>query len=160
MTLFEKTDRIGGRTLTVNVYDNPIEPVELGASIFVKINHILWDATKEFNLATQDPGTDEKGLLGIWNGDEFVYQQDSESWEWWSLAKLFWKYGMAPYYTRNLMRETTGAFLKLYEEPYFPFRSLTTRVYELGLAKITGQTGEQFLTEKKVRVPVYLAGHY
>ncbi|KAI0129197.1 prenylcysteine oxidase [Xylariales sp. AK1849] len=153
VTLFERTGRIGGRTLTVNVYDNPIEPVELGASIFVKVNQILWNATQDFNLLVTDPGTDEAGLLGIWDGDKFVYQQDSESWEWWSLAKLFWKYGMAPYYTRNLVKETIGTFLRLYEEPYFPFRSLTTRVYELGLAKITGVTGQQFLAENKLDGP-------
>ncbi|ORY67170.1 Prenylcysteine lyase-domain-containing protein [Pseudomassariella vexata] len=153
VTLFEKTDRIGGRTLTVNVYDNPIEPVELGASIFVKVNNILWQATQDFNLSVIEPGTDEAGLLGIWDGDKFVYQQDSESWEWWSLAKLFWQYGTAPYYTNKLVQQTVASFLKLYEAPYFPFRSLTTRVFELGLVKITGVTGLQFLAENKLDGP-------
>ncbi|KAH8673269.1 prenylcysteine oxidase [Xylariales sp. PMI_506] len=150
ITLLEKSGRIGGRTLTVNVYDSPHEPVELGASIFVKVNHILYNASRDFNLETIDPGTDEAGRLGIWDGERFVYEQDSESWEWWSLAKLFWKYGMAPYYTRNVVQETIAMFLKLYQEPYFPFRSLTTRVFELGLAKITGLTAQQFLGEKKL----------
>lgn len=153
VTLFEKRGCIGGRTLTVNVYDNPIEPVELGASIFVKINHIMWNAAQEFNLSTVDPGTDETGILGIWDGEKFVYEQDSRSWGWWNLTKLFWKYGMAPYYVNNLVQQTVSTFLKLYERPYFPFRSLTTRAFELGLAKITGVTGAQFLAANKLDGP-------
>ncbi|KAI1407148.1 prenylcysteine oxidase [Hypoxylon sp. FL1857] len=153
ITIFEKTSHIGGRTLTVNVYDDPINPVELGASIFVEINHILYNATKKFSLPLIDPGSDEKGLLGIWNGKRFVYTQDSESWGWWNLAKLFWKYGTAPYYTHRLVQDTIATFLKLYEAPYFPFRSLSTKAFELGLIKITGSTGQQFLAENKLDGP-------
>lgn len=150
ITLFEKRGRIGGRSTTENAYGDPAQPVELGASIFVRVNEILWNATEALGLELTDPDSDEVGILGIWDGDKFVYQQDSESSEWWSLAKLFWKYGLAPYYTRNAVRETLGTFLRLYQEPYFPFRSLTARVYELGLHKLTGVTGQQFLAEKKV----------
>ncbi|KAI1139281.1 prenylcysteine oxidase [Hypoxylon sp. FL0543] len=153
ITLFEKTHHIGGRTLTVDVYDNPLNPVELGASIFVEINHILYNATKEFNLTLIDPGSDEKGLLGIWDGKRFVYTQDSESWGWWNLAKLFWKYGTAPYYTHRLVQDTIATFLKLYKAPYFPFRSLSTTAFKLGLVRITGVTGQQFLAESKLDGP-------
>lgn len=150
ITIFEKSSRVGGRTLTVNAHDSLHSPVELGASIFVKVNHILWNATDDFNLSRINPGVDEKGLLGIWDGDSFVYTQDSESWGWWSLAKLFWKYGTAPYYVNNLVQQTVWTFLKLYEKPYFPFRSLTTRAFELDLVKVTGVTGTQFLAANKV----------
>ncbi|KAI0599767.1 hypothetical protein F4775DRAFT_549790 [Biscogniauxia sp. FL1348] len=150
ITLFERTGRIGGRTLTVDVYDNPLEPVELGASIFVDVNRILYNATRDFGLPLKDPGSDEDGVLGIWDGERFVYQQDSRSWGWWNIAKLLWQYGSAPYYTRRLVQETVSTFLKLYEAPQFPFRSLSTRAYELGLVKATGLTGEQFLSENKL----------
>ncbi|KAI5921921.1 hypothetical protein F4810DRAFT_307853 [Camillea tinctor] len=150
ITMFERTGRIGGRTLTVDVYDNPLEPVELGASIFVEVNHILYNATRDFGLPLKDPGSDEDGILGIWDGERFVYQQDSRSWGWWNIAKLLWQYGSSPYYTRRLVQETVATFLKLYEAPQFPFRSLSTRAYELGLVKVTGLTGEQFLTENKL----------
>ncbi|KAI2780009.1 prenylcysteine oxidase [Daldinia loculata] len=153
ITIFEKTNHIGGRTLTVNVYDDPLSPVELGASIFVEVNHILYNATRDFNLLVTEPGTDEKGLLGIWDGKRFVYTQDSESWGWWNLVKLFWKYGTAPYYTHRLVQETVGSFLKLYQSPYFPFRSLSASAYELGLVQITGLTGKQFLAENKLDGP-------
>ncbi|KAI0381324.1 Prenylcysteine oxidase [Hypomontagnella monticulosa] len=153
ITIFEKTDRIGGRTLTVNVHGDPLSPVELGASIFVEVNHILFNATEEFNLPVTDPGTDEKGLLGVWDGETFVYTQDSESWGWWNLAKLLWKYGSAPYYTHRLVQDTIRTFLKLYEAPHFPFRSLSTKAFDLGLVKITGVTGQQFLAENKLDGP-------
>lgn len=153
ITIFEKTARIGGRTLTVDVHDIPNNPVELGASIFVEVNHILFNATKEFALPTTDPGTDEAGLLGVWDGQHFVYTQDSESWGWWNIVKLLWQYGTAPYYTRKLVQETVGTFLKLYEAPYFPFRSLSTRAYQLGLVKITGLTGLQWLAQNKLDGP-------
>ncbi|KAI0886552.1 prenylcysteine oxidase [Annulohypoxylon maeteangense] len=153
ITIFEKTSHIGGRTLTVDVYDDPHQPVELGASIFVEANHILYDACKEFDLPLKNPGADEDGLLGIWDGRNFVYTQDSASWGWWNIAKLLWKYGSAPYYTHRLVQDTVATFLKLYEAPYFPFRSLSTRAYELGLVKITGSTGEQFLEENKLNGP-------
>lgn len=151
MAVFEKTAHIGGRTLTVNVYDDPAEPMELGASIFVDVNYILSNATRDFGLTVKTPGPDGEGVLGIWDGDSFVYKQDSRSWDWVNLVKLFWKYGTAPYYTRKLVQNTIATFLKLYEEPFFPFRSLSDRAFQLDLVKITGVTGKQFLEANKVR---------
>ncbi|RWA11202.1 hypothetical protein EKO27_g3903 [Xylaria grammica] len=153
VTVFERTDRIGGRTLTVNVYDDPIEPIELGASIFVDVNYILSNATRDFKLTVVDPGAEEGGLLGIWDGDSFVYTQDSNSWDWVNLVRLFWKYGTVPYYTQKLVQGTVATFLKLYEEPFFPFRSLSTRAFQLDLVKITGMTGRQFLAANNLDGP-------
>ncbi|KAF2966092.1 hypothetical protein GQX73_g7480 [Xylaria multiplex] len=153
VTVFEKTSRIGGRTLTVNVYDDPIEPIELGASIFVDVNYILSNATRDFKLTVVDPGAEEGGLLGIWDGESFVYTQDSNSWDWVNLVRLFWKYGTAPYYTHKLVQGTVATFLKLYKEPFFPFRSLSTRAFQLDLVKITGMTGRQFLAANNLDGP-------
>lgn len=65
---------------------------------------------------------------------------------------------MSPYHAVNLVKEVVGKFLKLYEPPYFPFRSLTARTYELGLVEITGVTGEQFLAQNKVRKETWTMG--
>ncbi|KAL7797267.1 hypothetical protein V8C37DRAFT_370547 [Trichoderma ceciliae] len=153
VTIFEKTSRIGGRTLTVGAFDDPMQPVELGASIFVAVNHILYNGTKKFNLSVDSDyqvasGKDE--ITAIWDGESFVYETtDGTSW-WWDAGKLWWRYGMSPYRAVNLVKEVVGKFLKLYEQPYFPFRSLTARAYELGLVKITAVTGEQFLAQNKI----------
>ena len=112
----------------------------------------MYEATKKFNLTRIDPGSDETGILGVWDGKKFVYQQDDTSWDWWNLTKLFWKYGSAPYFTRSLVQKVVKTFLKLYDEPYFPFRSLTTRAFELDLAKVTGVTGAQYLAANKVNL--------
>lgn len=150
ITIFEKTNHIGGRSLTVDVYDDILEPVELGASIFVKANAILYNATQEFGLGTRDPGSDADKLTVIWDGSDFVFETSTETSWWWDIIKLAWKYGLAPYRAQKLMQKTVGTFLKLYEEPYFPFRSLSTRSFELDLAKITGVTGQQFLADNGI----------
>ena len=130
--------------------------MELGASIFVEVNKILYNATRTFNLPLGvlregDPGD----VTAIWNGDEFVYQTtDGEGW-WWDVGRLWWRYGLSPYYAVRLVKKVVGQFLKLYEEPMFPFRSLTQVVFELDLAKVTGLTGEQFLAENKVTLVLW-----
>ncbi|OBR16213.1 Prenylcysteine oxidase [Colletotrichum higginsianum IMI 349063] len=150
ITVFEKTDRIGGRTLTVEAYNNPLEPVELGASIFIEANHIMYNASLNFGLPLKEPESGSDGFLGIWDGEKFVFTQDDSSWEWWNLAKLFWKYGTAPYKAQKLVQSTVSTFLQLYEKPHFPFRSLTQRVFELDLLKATSVTGEQFLVNNDI----------
>lgn len=153
ITIFEKTGRIGGRTLTVSAFDDPLQPIELGASIFVAVNHIMFNGTKNFNLsigANYRTASSQDDITAIWDGDSFVYETtDGTSW-WWDAGKLWWRYGMSPYRAVNLVKEVVGKFLKLYEPPYFPFRSLTARAYELDLVKITAVTGEQFLAHHKI----------
>src|ERR1700745_213586 len=68
--LFESGPRIGGRTTTVNALDDERFPVELGGSIFVKANTILYNATIEFGLnvtTTKIHHTAEShNALGFW----------------------------------------------------------------------------------------------
>ena len=94
-------------------------------------------------LSTEGP------VLGIWNGKDFIYTQNSGG-SWWDTAKLFWKYGLAPLKTVKLMKATVGKFLKMYEEPYFPWKSLSQVAYELGLTAVTASTGEQFLDQNGI----------
>ncbi|KAI9147714.1 Farnesylcysteine lyase [Paramyrothecium foliicola] len=151
ITIFEKTDRVGGRTLTVNAYDDPAIPVELGASIFVSVNHIMTSAVARYGLDTRDidgPGADD--ITAIWDGESFVYKSAKGTAWWWDATKMWWKYGTSPYTTMKLVKSTVDKFLSLYDPPHFPFRSLTQRAFELGLERITGMTGEQFLENNKV----------
>lgn len=136
----------------MDAYRDPNQPVELGASIFVAVNTILVNASKEFGLDTARAGSkgDSPGVLGIWNGKEFVFTQREDGWGWWDITKLLWKYGLAPVRTQRLMKSTVGAFRKLYERPFFPFRSLTERVYDIGLESVTALTGEQLLEQNSI----------
>ncbi|TEY43701.1 hypothetical protein BOTCAL_0362g00050 [Botryotinia calthae] len=150
VTVFERSSYIGGRSTTVNAYGNSLEPVELGASIFVDVNAILKNASREFDLHAKSSNTEEVEVLGIWDGAEFVYTQKDSDWKYWDIAKMFWKYGLAPLKTQRLMKTVVAKFLQLYEAPYFPFRSLTERIEELDLKTVASVTGEQFLAQNNI----------
>ncbi|KAF2144792.1 uncharacterized protein K452DRAFT_316712 [Aplosporella prunicola CBS 121167] len=162
VTVFERSAYVGGRSMTVNVWDAPSLPVELGASIFVSVNKILVDAVTRFNLSTAgydsfdgDAGTwqDDKfgsgDFIGIWNGDEFVFT-GSDDFGWWDKTKLVWRYGLAPLRTVQLMKKTVGKFLEMYAAPHFPFKSLSDKAHELGLVEASAATGEEFLRKNGI----------
>jgi prenylcysteine oxidase/farnesylcysteine lyase len=131
--------------------------VELGASIFVDVNTILVNAAQEFNLALQ-PARDElptgyKGpTLGIFNGDEFVFEQSTGTLsDTWDMVKLLWRYGLAPLRAQNAVKETVGNFLRMYDEAEgFPWKDLTEEVQRVGLLEQTGITGLQLLEQKGI----------
>ncbi|KAF5024918.1 hypothetical protein F66182_3002 [Fusarium sp. NRRL 66182] len=151
ITIFEKTGRIGGRSLTVNAYNDPTEPIELGASIFVGANAILVNASERFQLPMSEPQRLEKDdITAIWDGYEFVFQTTEGSWGGWDLAKMFWRYGLSPLRTKRMVSAMVDEFLKLYEPPYFPFKSLSQRSKQLGFIKMTGITGEQLFKDTNI----------
>jgi prenylcysteine oxidase/farnesylcysteine lyase len=105
------------------------------------------EATKRFGLSPTSHDVAARmdiPDLGIWNGQEFVLitrQEDS----WWNKAKLLWRYGVAPLWTNRLMKKAVGKFLTMYDEPVFPWKSLSDVVESVGLLDATGVTGEQYL---------------
>jgi len=87
----------------------------------------------------------------FWDGDKIRFTIDSSRSEWYTKARLVWRYGyFALKKSQTLMHKTIAKFLNLYEPPYFPFKSLTQRVYELELLDETSLTGEEFLQKNKV----------
>jgi len=75
------------------------EYVEVGASIFVKVNHNLFDATEDFALKTK-PLDDEK--LAIWDGHQFVFEESQ--WKFWNIWQGLRRWGLAPLkVTRDLL---------------------------------------------------------
>lgn len=129
--------------------------MELGGSIFVKVNQNLVNAVAEFGLSVKKANARKSDgpteVLGIWNGQDLVITISDDSYSWWNAAKLIWKYGLLSI-TRNkaLVKKTVGTFLRMYEEPHFPFRSLSGTADDLGLNKITGVTGAQFLEANRI----------
>ncbi|KAF3047537.1 hypothetical protein E8E12_010120 [Didymella heteroderae] len=149
ITVFERNSYVGGRTTTVDAWSDPAVPIELGGSIFVSVNHILVNATRDFNLsvASQEDSLAtrlELPDLGIWDGTQFVLVTREED-GWWDKAKLLWRYGLAPLKTNRLMKSAVGRFLNMYEEPVFPWKNLGETLEAQGLLDITGVTGEQYL---------------
>ncbi|KAH6847705.1 Prenylcysteine lyase-domain-containing protein [Chaetomium sp. MPI-CAGE-AT-0009] len=151
ITLFEKTDRIGGRTRTINPFDDPAQRVEQGASIFVQSNNILYNAMTEFELSPRGEDADADPVVGIWDGDRFAFTIDQSAPSWWNTLKIVWQYGVtAPQRVQQLTAATITKFLRIYEPPFFPFPSLTQRAQELELVEATGVTGEQYLDANNV----------
>ena len=98
------------------------------------------------NVRSADHGrpgeTDES--IGIWDGKGFVFTLKNSS-SWWNIGRLFWRYGLAPLRAQNLMKSIVGKFLRLYEEPLFPFRSLSEAAVALDLINATSTPGDIFL---------------
>jgi prenylcysteine oxidase / farnesylcysteine lyase len=149
ITIFESSPLIGGRTTTVNALDDPRYPTELGASIFASVNHILVNAAAEFGLNSLQHDANRpkatKYEIGIWDGREFVFKSTNDDLNWTDMIKLFWRYGLAPLKTQRLMKSTVARFLKLYEEPLFPWKSLTEAALLVGLLDVTVVPGKHFL---------------
>ncbi|QIX00580.1 hypothetical protein AMS68_006097 [Peltaster fructicola] len=155
ITILERNSYVGGRSTTINAYDDPGYPLELGASIFVKVNHILVDAARTFNLTTSSFATaqiagDRAPSLGIWDGNKFVITLSSSGATWWDTAKFLLRYGLAPIRTMRLMRTTVGKFLTMYDEPIFPFTSLTEAADNVDLLGVTSIPGTRYLFDNGI----------
>lgn len=154
ISLFERSSYIGGRSTTVNVYNDSTEPVELGASIFIPANRLLFEAADRFNLKLVSAGdrapegwtADE---LGIWDGEKFVLTQGSGGW--WDMARLILRYGFwSPMKVQRLVNSMVDRFLGMYEEPIFPFEEIETAAERVGVLGLVATTGRSYLEEQGV----------
>ncbi|EEQ30568.1 hypothetical protein McanMca71_000729 [Microsporum canis] len=154
ITIFEQSSYVGGRSTTVDVFDDPSLPIELGASIFVEVNRNLMKAAKNFGLTIQGAGDtrpkEATDSLGVWDGSKFVFQQREGNYRWWNIVQLLWKYGWAPMRTQDLMKSTIGKFLKLYRYPLFPWKNLSEAARSSGLIESTWATGAEFLKDNHI----------
>ncbi|KAK6544199.1 hypothetical protein TWF694_000902 [Orbilia ellipsospora] len=87
-----------------------------------------------------------------WDGRQFVVTIHGDG-GWWENVKLLWRYGLSYTRTNSLVKETVGNFLKMYEEPVFPWKSLTQTAMDLDLIPATSTPGSQFLTTHKIGAP-------
>ncbi|KAJ5294100.1 hypothetical protein N7508_008921 [Penicillium antarcticum] len=148
ITVYERESYVGGRSTTVNVFGDPAYPIELGASIFVQVNYNLVNASRDLGLTVRSADyarpqeADES--IGIWDGSQFVFSLKN-TYKWWNLGRLFWRYGLAPLRTQNLVKKIVGQFLRLYEEPLFPFNSLSGAAIAAELLNATASSGAAFL---------------
>ncbi|KAK7689579.1 hypothetical protein QCA50_007371 [Cerrena zonata] len=145
--VYEKTDKIGGRSTVVYPYDDlSYEPVEQGASIFVKANKNLWRATEEFGLQKTD-FEDEDGSMGVWDGEQFVMITSGGRFgRWWDTAKVLWRYGWnAPTKTQALVTNMINKFLSLYSWEYSsPFHNMTEVINDMEWTPYVSQTTSEF----------------
>ncbi|KAK9328624.1 Prenylcysteine lyase-domain-containing protein [Lipomyces starkeyi] len=154
ITVFERNCYIGGRSTTINVHDDPRWPVEVGASVFVKVNCNLAAAAREFGLKVQSynsgkvrrkDGLAIEDSFGIWDGRKLVFTASSES-SWQRTIKLLYQYGTAPIRARLLSKKTSASFLAFYSQDYFPFVNLTEISRSRDLTNITSATTFDYCT--------------
>ncbi|KAG7099795.1 hypothetical protein E1B28_001607 [Marasmius oreades] len=146
--VYEKESYVGGRSTTVQPYDDPsLPPVELGASIFVKANKNLWRATQDFNL-TLKGFEDEYGDTGIWNGEKLLFTMGSS---WWDTAKMFFRYGInAPRRTDSIVKSMIQDYLHLYSQDAPKWDNINTLATTLGFLDMTANTTANFFEAKGV----------
>lgn len=167
ITIYEREQRIGGRTAIIYPYNNDtFDPVELGASIFADVNLNIRRAVKEFKLETDalnilDSGG---GQMGIWDGQQFLFQGDQSSW--WTSAKFFLRYGYSAITTESIVKKHLAYFLGLYRPSFlhsrsaekkeegtksgYPWKSVEDLAQAVNVTELAGTTGMQFFKDKRV----------
>lgn len=121
ITIYERETRIGGRTAVTYPYDDDSQnPIELGASIFADVNLNLRRAVKEFQLET-GAHTGLSGQMGIWDGQQFLFEGDQSSW--WTSAKFFLRYGYSAITTEGIVKKQLSYFAGLYNPSFLHARS-------------------------------------
>lgn len=104
VTVYERTNRVGGRVCSIHpLHDSDIAPVDIGASIYAEINQNMVRAVQAMRLKSIPRETLPNSRLGLWDGNEFVYDNFKGSkWDYW---KLYWRYGTS---LRTLMDLCVG----------------------------------------------------
>ncbi|KAF8982209.1 hypothetical protein BGZ46_001634 [Entomortierella lignicola] len=141
ITIFEQSNKIGGRCSAFRV-QNPGEEdkiIEVGASIFVRVNYNLVNAAKEFGLKIK-PLDGEK--TAIWNGKEFVFEESQ--WNFLSVYRVVRRWGYAPFRLRRLLKSTVDDLLKSYSSPE-AFHSIFEFAQRFKLDKIASSFSHHFL---------------
>ncbi|CCM01254.1 uncharacterized protein FIBRA_03303 [Fibroporia radiculosa] len=145
--VFERNGYIGGRSTVVYPYNNTeLDPVELGASIFVKVNKNLWRATDEFGLERIDFGDDDSGMA-IWDGSEILLETSSGSFYsgWWNTLKIIWRYGFkSPQRTMALVKSMTEQIGLLYSERAPRFDNITALAETLHWLPYVARTAAEY----------------
>ncbi|CAG8509062.1 3443_t:CDS:2 [Racocetra fulgida] len=154
-TVYEQLSQVGGRALIFNyTRDNTQVLVELGASIFIDANYHMTNSAIKFGLEFINYGEELKNpKAGIWDGDQFVFEQSSSSY--WDISKLIWKYGWAPIKVQRLVSATISKFLKTYEFKE-PFKSVDSEAERLHLDLERKFTAQYYFSELKNINQLYL----
>ncbi|TFK79186.1 FAD/NAD(P)-binding domain-containing protein, partial [Polyporus arcularius HHB13444] len=151
--VYDKNAYIGGRSTTVQPYNDPsLEPTELGGSVFVPPNKLIWRATEEYGFE-RFPFENSDDVMGVWDGSQFVVTVGGNYWysSWWSKLKIVWKYGInAPTRTQAAVDGMVNTILKLYRADSPRFRNISSLASELGWTNVAGQTSLEYLRSSKV----------
>ncbi|KAM8794647.1 prenylcysteine oxidase 1-like [Eudromia elegans] len=103
--VFERAD-VGGRLATVRVEGRDYEA---GGSVIHPLNLHMKNFVTQLGL---DVAPVPSSLLGIYNGEEFVFEQSS--WYIVNILKLLWHYGLNPLRRNMWLEEILDKFMRVY----------------------------------------------
>lgn len=106
VTLFEQTSDSSGRILSENGY-------ELGASFFISQNKLIDNLVELYGLTKADPkklGVNNQIVFTEGTSKQFELKSD-----YFDIVRLFWKFGLSPYYIHRLVSENLNNFVKIYD---------------------------------------------
>ncbi|XP_030407802.1 prenylcysteine oxidase 1 [Gopherus evgoodei] len=123
--VFEK-GTVGGRLATINVEG---KDYEAGGSIIHPLNLHMKHFIKELGLSVPE---NRHGLLGIYNGDEFVFEESS--WYIINILKLLWHYGFSPLRMNMWVEDILDKFMRIYryQSHDYSFSSMEGLFHALG----------------------------
>ncbi|XP_067388457.1 prenylcysteine oxidase 1 [Emydura macquarii macquarii] len=123
--VFEK-GTVGGRLATINVEG---KDYEAGGSIIHPLNLHMKHFVKELGLSVPE---NHGGLMGIYNGDEFVFEESS--WYIINILKLLWHYGLNPLRMNMWVEDILDKFMRIYryQSHDYAFSSTEGLLHALG----------------------------
>eukprot|EP00743_Colponemidia_sp_Colp-15_P001589 GILK01001735.1.p1 GENE.GILK01001735.1~~GILK01001735.1.p1 ORF type:complete len:490 (-),score=76.05 GILK01001735.1:728-2197(-) len=148
LVVFERDERVGGRTTTSLVGDFT---AEAGASIYHEKNKHFHDAAVRCGFKPVRPKGE--GRMGIWNGKELIWQESSWG-DVFTLGSLLLRYGLSPLRVKNIVQDALHRFLMLYELPT-PWKTVEEALQRVDLLSWTNITTTDLLLRSGVS-PLYV----
>lgn len=157
ITIFDRDQRVGGRTTTTGIYGNNSRPFEVGGSVYVAANLILCKAADDFNLTlrayrlllAENP---QLSQVGVYDGSSIILEFDSS---WKTYLWLVWRYGLSPFKAAKIVKQFINTFLSFFYEDHFPFADLDSITRVSGFHSASSITGEQYFQNAGVSETYY-----
>ena len=108
ITVFEKSERIGGRTNTINLQGKNIE---LGASFIISENKLMIDLIREYGLTLENPIEDKS--IGMVSGNRLQLVLEPSDFS--KARKLYWRYGWSFFKFMWKQKGLLDQFKKIYD---------------------------------------------
>lgn len=145
ITLYEKRDRLGGRTASAYTRDGT--RYDVGGTSFISENHYVVHFAQKFNLSFA-PKLDHLEKVVIWNDVKkaIVFQElDSDIV---THSSMLLKYNLQIFEAKFRVRKLLNKFLKIYslQNNGYTFESVKALVDKLELSEYTGETFEEYIT--------------
>uniref|UniRef100_A0A8C8RPV2 Prenylcysteine oxidase 1 n=1 Tax=Pelusios castaneus TaxID=367368 RepID=A0A8C8RPV2_9SAUR len=117
---------VGGRLATINVEGREYEA---GGAVIHPLNLHMKHFVKELGLSVPE---NQGGLMGIYNGDEFVFEESS--WYIITVLKLLWHYGLNPLRMNMWVEGILDKFMRVYryQSHDYAFSSTEGLLHALG----------------------------